>query len=674
MYLKSLKIENFRKFGTENNVIEFVDSKNSLQSDEIDIASASTLIVGKNNSGKTTITKALLKIVKEKSFKSSDFNFNYLNKLLEEYKENSFSNKPYLYFEVKIGIDKNNNDDLVTNFIPFINIENIQQTDDEKEFTIKVRYELKEAQDFENRIKELIESINSDDLFRRFIAFVEKNEFEFNFYNLDDEKVDKLKFKIENLIDIETINANKIIDDRSLSKTFSKIIKYRYESQEHDLEEKIDVINKDITEQVKEFNGETVNEVLHEIEDSKRFEVSLSANLTFEKLMQNLIKYEYLEEELYIPEGQFGLGYANLMSIIGQIIEYIEKYPSDQEHSKLNLICIEEPEAFMHPQMQELFIRNINKAITKLLSGADKKINSQLIITTHSSHILNSKIHESNSFNNINYIITEGSFSTVVNLQDSIIIDSNSEKKEEELKFIKKHIKFKVSELFFADAIIFVEGITEETFLSYYLSIDSDLNKKYITVFNINGAHGLVYHNLIKLLKIPTIIITDLDIKRTDPEKNNFEQINSLDLRETTNQTIIKYNQLGEDISQIPNRLGTDIYITYQNQAINGFFATSLEESFILKNFDNDILNKVLKDLKPQIYAQIVGDPEDRNKLKDNSYKLQSKLSKSKSEFANTFLYELCNSDVSMLPSLPNYIDESLRWLKVQLNIVSNGE
>ena len=58
MYLKSLQITNFRKFGTTENIIEFVDSKDNLQQD-INIALATTLIVGKNNSGKTTITKAL---------------------------------------------------------------------------------------------------------------------------------------------------------------------------------------------------------------------------------------------------------------------------------------------------------------------------------------------------------------------------------------------------------------------------------------------------------------------------------------------------------------------------------------------------------------------------------------------------------------------------------------
>ena len=33
MYLKSLQITNFRKFGTTENIIEFVDSKDNLQLD-----------------------------------------------------------------------------------------------------------------------------------------------------------------------------------------------------------------------------------------------------------------------------------------------------------------------------------------------------------------------------------------------------------------------------------------------------------------------------------------------------------------------------------------------------------------------------------------------------------------------------------------------------------------
>ncbi len=57
----------------------------------------------------------------------------------------------------------------------------------------------------------------------------------------------------------------------------------------------------------------------------------------------------------------------------------------------------------MHPQMQINFIRHIDDSKKEII-GDKGKINSQILITTHSSHILNSKIHSSGSLNNINYI------------------------------------------------------------------------------------------------------------------------------------------------------------------------------------------------------------------------------------------------------------------------------
>jgi|AntAceMinimDraft_9_1070365.scaffolds.fasta_scaffold22147_1 predicted ATP-dependent endonuclease of OLD family len=70
MYLKSLKIKNFRKFGDKNNTVEFVGSKGiPLQSKNINIALSTTLIVGKNNSGKTTVTEALKRLEDNKKFR-----------------------------------------------------------------------------------------------------------------------------------------------------------------------------------------------------------------------------------------------------------------------------------------------------------------------------------------------------------------------------------------------------------------------------------------------------------------------------------------------------------------------------------------------------------------------------------------------------------------------------
>ena len=40
----------------------------------------------------------------------------------------------------------------------------------------------------------------------------------------------------------------------------------------------------------------------------ERMGVDLSADITFDKLMRDLIKYEYIEDDANIPENQFGLG------------------------------------------------------------------------------------------------------------------------------------------------------------------------------------------------------------------------------------------------------------------------------------------------------------------------------------------------------------------------------
>ena len=85
----------------------------------------------------------------------------------------------------------------------------------------------------------------------------------------------------------------------------------------------------------------------------------------------------------------------------------------------------------------------------------------------------------------------------------------------------------------------------------------------YISVFNINGSHGLVYHKLIKLLKIPTLIITDLDIKRIYDEKENFTQITNLNGRTTTNKTIQKFNSNNDILYKLK------IYIVYNSMISN---------------------------------------------------------------------------------------------------------
>lgn len=692
MYLKSLKIKNFRKFGSQNNLIKFVDSKESLiTAEDINVAKAVSLIVGKNNSGKTTIINALDKIVNDHKFSSNDFNYRYLTRLLRAYKKNHFRAKPNLHFEITIGIDERNHNDIVNNFVPFMTLADSQLSGEEKDFKIIVQYELEDDEIFVHAVESLIERYDGNEhiLFDKFLIYLDTCElFKFKYYDING--AERNNFNIKNLIDIRIIKPNENQGERDLSKIYSKIIKNKFTEEGNPyadrFQEKIESFNTDMTQDIERDFTDSLNGVINRLHDKNTLKAYLRANLSFEQLLTQLIRYQYQENDLYIPENQFGLGYRNLLRIIGELIDYIEVYPDGDQHSRLNLICIEEPEVFMHPQMQELFINHIKEAIDTLLGGSAKKLNSQLIISTHSAHILNSKIHTSNSFDNINYIFEKDNISNVVNLQDSQVItseknagesdDDKAKRTKEELNFIKKHIKFKASELFFADAIIFVEGVTEEVLLSYYLSQDNQLNKKYITVFNIDGAHGLVYHHLIKLLGVPTVVITDLDIQRSEQEKEDFSPIDNLAGRTTTNQTIVKYNQ-ASDISALATDhfIDSNLYIAFQGQTIEDYYATSLEEALIRTNYNNDILNITLYKAKRNIYLSILGDPNDKNNLLQKSYELQRKLSDDKSKFANELLYQLSNEeDDNNLPKLPDYIEDAFQWLKDELALTEEEE
>lgn len=673
MYLKKFKLINFRKFAEKENEIEFADSQGirKYNVNSTNIASSTTLVVGKNNSGKTTVFEALDKLVNSSSesnarFTFDDFNYEYIKKLVQEYGKNNYKTLPSIEFVFTIGLDKGK-DDLIVNLGHFIPIGY-----DSDEIQIFVRYEVTEDVVFTEQLKSKINSKtyneeNKAECFYKLSKLINENLSNYKLKYYDEEYNEVKKFKLSNLIDFFKIQANKVTADDCLSTSFNKIINVRNKSDktydDNYTEEHITKINQSLEEKFNAKHTIEINQTLTSITDND-IKVNLRADLTFEKIINNLVKYEYIENENFVPENQFGLGYTNLMVIISKLVEYMEKYPENSFNSKINLIGIEEPETYMHPQLQELFIAHINEAIEILLQQHHKNINSQIILSTHSSHIVNSKIHSGGTFNSINYISTNKANAKVVSLNDTKI-SPKGENDKDDFKFIKKHIMLKASDLFFADAAILVEGAAENILLPYLISNDNDLNKKFISIIPINGAHALVYNNLIKLLGIPVAIITDIDIERNDDEKKRFEQIKSIKDKTTTNNTIKYYNHklniLNDNMSYFED---DNIKVFFQNKE-NGYIPTSFEENVILTNYDNKTLNSALKSTKPTIYTDIVGCPENYDNNKNNSYKWQCKLSNDKTRFANELLYKMMVTSESI--KLPKYIQDSFDYIKNNL-------
>lgn len=725
MYLESFTIKNYRKFGENDNTVYFVNANEIHHSSNNDddreskpsISPSSTLIIGKNNAGKTTITNALTFIIEEKnkSPKSSDFNVYYLKKLLEKYKVAYKENNPFdklptpeLEFILKVKIDSNECKDLITNLSNFITLSNDSL---EEPIEIKVIYELKDTQIFYDQIIKIIEETEIaqvDDILKANIRLEKLCEL------LDDKKIIEYKvkykntnnsdissFSLHNLFSIKNIRANRHLNENILSSVFQRIVSSQFEDDNFKelFKGDIETINKTITERVQGKN-ESVSTILKKIEQENHVGMQLRGNVTQQSILRNLIKYSFTDGDDFIPEDQFGLGYVNLLNIIGEIIHYIDTYEENSHQSRINLLFIEEPEIFMHPQMQEFFIARIDNAVHKALELANfvpenkKSLQCQIVVTTHSSHIVNSKIHSCNSFNNINYLTIKDKYSIAIPLDDKNILEESSQTKENDILFLKKHIKYKVSELFFSDAVIFVEGATEETLLHYYLEQNDILANYYISIFRIDGAHSKVYFPLIKKLNIPCLIITDLDIKRYCCEKNKkhqkddpqcptcnnadsysigYAQITTLDDRQTTNVTLMYFAEDANEaisLNKMTDYIEKDFfYVVCQKDPIEGQFATSLEEAIILTNHENTLLHNLISNLNPRVYKNITNSGKNKEQLKENSFRLQQSLGNNsgKSEFASKLLYELITSDDTEKPKLPKYIQDGFSWLEQKL-------
>lgn len=700
MYLKSLVIHNFRKFSDVNNKICFVKAGKT-SPEQSPVAASTTVIIGKNNSGKTTITNSLSLICSDtEKLTGNDFNHNYLRKILSSMMASDFSKYPEVKFEMEFILDDIHNDS-TSNFAPFIDISSLSSIpgEDNKDTIafISIIFRIKDESIFNEKINNLIKenkenSYSDTDVFRRFLDLISMTEFKRVITNNNNRVIEKVKIK--NLIDLRVIKvANNIHDQRLLAKSFNRIIKFMYEKNKDELKSILNLVdgnNHSLTEKIKISHQNNVESVLNTIILDESLGIELRANLTFDKLMGDLITYEHRDGENLIPEGQFGLGYANLINIVSEIIDYFNRCLHEQKQLKIQLLCIEEPEVFMHPQMQVNFIRHIEDALVKILGINFKDISSiksQIIVTTHSSHILNSIIHGSGTFNEINYINSSKGNSECIVLNDNELC--NGGKDFDYFKFIKKHVKHQVPELFFSDAIILVEGITEERVINHHIDNNYILSRRNISVFRIDGAHGKVYSNLLKKINIPTLIITDIDFKRdssifkkvtkmkdgSETTTEYFPQMEVIDnSTETTNSTLSHF--LGsKKVEEYPDHhISDNIYLSYQLEKISidvtdskkYYYATSFEEAFILQNYENNLLRKVLLGVVGKDYSDIISEKQDDYYLLAmNSFKIQKKLSDSKSAFANSIIYELITSN-DIKPVLPLYILNGLSWLENQ--------
>ena len=349
MYLKSLSIKNYRKYGKDFQTINFAHSKwpkisyneedeTKINKTEEYISKNSSLIVGKNNSGKSTIVKLLNTLQNSKSgsrsvFKYTDFNLKTLSDWYHENIDNKSEEEiesidqfyfPKLEFQLILGIDDGN--DLISSFEDILVVSGIktvetQENQDIAEVTIDIKYEVADEKSFKEELIKLKKSNSETDnqqdknivykkeiQYRQFLGLFSSNYFVLNFYPIGKEEPAK-EFSLSSLLKVETIEANTVKNDKTLSQAYNKIVSTYIKNNDIAT---IDKLVGDINYQVKDMVDTNRKNILQgavsSIESTKNLKMNLHPDVTLEKIFANSIIYEYQEGNNNIPESQFGMG------------------------------------------------------------------------------------------------------------------------------------------------------------------------------------------------------------------------------------------------------------------------------------------------------------------------------------------------------------------------------
>ena len=673
----------------------YIQHYRSLNDFSLELKNDLSLIVGKNNCGKTSVLSVLEKIFNKNSNRNlvwEDINLNHRREIFENIKR--VSDIPDSELSSILGI----NLQIWIQYSELDSYQNIQgfmmDLNPENNFIILEFSYIIPTQ----KLRE-ISSLTCDfaDDFSKFESFMKKNLnkfFEIQIYSrgynpitqaMTEEKSDLHEMKdVHKIIKVRGISASREVSNKennhSLSKTSNRFYKLNngeeINSKANNLlqsailkadetltraysgDDSVEGIFTSVFERVKRFGG-----------NDSEAELAIHSSLSEKDILSNNTTLYYKHDDSLLPETYNGLGYLNLYGIIFEIETLMADIKS--EPADINLIYIEEPESHTHPQLQYIFINNIKDLLKEhndeLKESGDFSC-IQTLITTHSSHIVSDC-----NFDDLIYFKRDNG--TAVSKAFNSL---KEEYGDEQLgyKFVKQYLTLNSSELFFADKVICVEGDTERILIPTMMQkvdIANPINKASNTMpllsQNISiietGAHSQVFRKLFDFLGIKVLIITDIDPANKN-ENNRMNSCSAVDATSTTNTSIKSFFDIsGDEIFSIvtqksfAEKISSDdrIRIAYQiPEDDNGYQPASFEDAFIglnkefiIKHKDGLIEFEALKNF-------------DDGEIEDFYEFARNKVNK-KSAFASSLLYF---EDEENTWKVPNYISEGLLWLREQ--------
>lgn len=683
MKISSIAIRNFRR----------------LEDVKIDIEERESIFVGPNNSGKTSATAIFRCFLGGRDFKIYDFSVARMADFDAFIDTGDAEHLPKISLDLWFSIDPES--------IAFGRVFTLlPKLSDFTRVGIRLSYEVADAKKLREhydaaypeqgdgkRVKALSQYLALDGNLGRHCAV--------RYFSLDEGpesgtppeimtselEPDEGKRLLKHLVRVEFVDAQRNINDddssrsNRLSSAFSAFYRKNLEQAgpAADAHSVIDENNKQLTDHYAKQFEPLISLIKHlGVPSINDRELRIISSLSPETALRGSTELLYVDpsRQHELPELYNGLGFKNLIFMAIQARHFHSQWVMTAENRPLTLlIFIEEPEVHLHAQVQQTFISNIWQVINQSAEAAgEPDLVPQLVVTTHSSHIMEAVDFEKVRYFQRCHAKGETAAAGIRNASEvrslrafqpeAETIDGKLVSPSESLAFLKRYLRLTHCDLFFADATVLVEGAVEKLLMPAMIeSAAKRLRTTYLTILEVGGAYAHRFEGLLSFLHIPYLVITDLDsvVATGYPSACRADvagaRTSNASLKKFCGQTTVA--GLIAMTSADKQQAAKDRCIAFQTDILvadgvsqQTFRPRTLEEAIVYENFGllrSGTLSigittpPVLSDAYQAVY----------DRIRSDSFK--------KTDFAMNIL--ACAEEWSV----PGYIAEGLRWLESRL-------
>ncbi|WP_431810610.1 ATP-dependent nuclease [Lysinibacillus capsici] len=650
MYVSKLTIKNFRCFNNE-----FV----------IDFKSGMNVIIGGNNSGKTTIFKAIELVfgrTHSKSLTIDDFNKSY----------EDFLTPPSIEISIILSTEETDSEEdkaLIAGWLT--------KFDTNWEATLTFKYFLPESNLIEY---ELLMSKASSKEEKWFV--IEKLLPKFVYRIFGGNPINKLKADPEMLekIHCEVLGALRDVDSKMASGK-SYLLKQVLLHFKDKKTEMIEAETEDIEEAPltpeEEFNSNAKTLVSNLVERidvtdilklakntgaSVGGEPSLRGTLSEADVLSILNLILKTDKNLEIPIGNNGLGYNNLIyiSLILAKFKVITSESQGENAKTFPILLIEEPEAHLHPALQYNFLKFLQKEVKSGVSG------KQIFITTHSTQITSAV-----DLDSIICIEQNEAGKLVAKYPAKVFSDSEDDIKSK--KYIERFLDATKSAMLFSKSVLLVEGMAELILFPVFAErLGYSLEEQHISIVKVDSVSfrhflklfgaGIEDDRIIFALCKKVACVTDKDPLKKQKVKNARWK-KSWPYEINTDIDNFDYQDMSFTLR---NLIATDRTANAEIFYNKKIYGKTLEFDLAWENFNNEFFIRDL-DLQEEIVGKIhsISDVEERKRA-EVATKFLEYADNQKGEVAFELAYQLKDSQTEMSLIIPGYIEEAIKWVSLK--------